>query len=171
MFWQGAWEAWKPIWMNLYHKLSEFSYHVEDFGELLKKTSILASSSLWFYKACLEVFQLANLAEILGECIKFDFAKIIFQPRGCRRTLTSPRLLETTIPLRLPAEMPLPVSDGNQQCIKYTAIGQKQGFFDYFDYFLFSFLKIYTKKFTFLKFLPSWGAGSFIVNPRLNFYV
>ena len=60
---------------------------IEDFVELWTLTSILASSNPWYYKACLEVFPLSDLAEILCECIKFDFAKILFQPRGCMTSL------------------------------------------------------------------------------------
>ena len=87
IFWKGARCAPSLLWLNLYQLTLEFSESVEKFDRYYNLTSILASSSQWYYKACLEVFPLADLAEILCEWIKFDFAKILFQPRGCMTSL------------------------------------------------------------------------------------
>ena len=47
------------------------------------KTASIKCTSFEQKKSGLEGFQKSDLAYIIGECIKFDFAKFLLQPRGC----------------------------------------------------------------------------------------
>ena len=75
----------------------------------------------------LDGFQCSDLAEILSECMKFDFAKILFQPRGCTTSLKRRGRSRPFRPLYMVLKW-LPMASGCQKWPRPRAASSDLGF-------------------------------------------